>query len=172
MKAVSVIKIVEPTAMEPLNLAIDEHENCVHFARVFWPIYCFARMCGFMPFSIRRAEWQNGQFLPRIRWHDVVWYVISMCFYLAMIINTFCGKIILPHEANAQLTAIGVGNHLLRLMILSFSIFVLIIDVCNRHALVSILNEFTAFDQEVSQNPYSNKKFRNVRARIFVWICR
>lgn len=143
MKTVSV--------MDSLNPNKCEHGKIVHFAHVFRPIYCFARICGFMPFSIRHSNSPNEQFVPRASLCDVVWFGISMCFYLTMIVNTFCENVVLPHESNAQLNAIGLGNYLLCLMILSFSIFALIIDVCNRFKLVNILNDFTVFDQEVSQ---------------------
>lgn len=169
MKTVSVIKMVEPSSIEPLNPSKDEHEKIVHFTRVFRPIYCFARICGFMPFSIRRTDSLNGHFVPRVSPCDVIWFAISMCFYLTMIVNTFWGRIFLPHEANALLSAIAVGNYLLRLLILSFSIVHLIIDVCNRYKLVNILNDFTVFDQEVSPTDFNkNLKF----SKTFFLICR
>lgn len=142
--------MVEPSNIATLSPNKETHEKNVHFTRVFRPIYFFARICGFMPFSVQHSDTQSEHFVPRIGIYDFVWFAISMSFYLAMIINTFCGKIVLPHESNAQLNAIVVGNHLLRLMILLFSIFALIMDVCNRYKLVNILNDFSIFDQEVS----------------------
>lgn len=141
--------MVEPS-IPMLSPNKENNEKNVHFTRVFRPIYLFARICGFMPFSVQHSETECEHFVPHIGICDAVWFAISMCFYLAMIVNTFCGKIVLPHESNAQLNAIVLGNHLLRLMILLFSIFSLIMDVCNRYKLVNIFNDFSTFDQEVS----------------------
>lgn len=149
MKTISVIKLVEPSTAT-FNPTKETHGQIVHFTKIFRPIYFFARICGFMPFSVQRSATQNEHFVPRMRICDVLWFAICMCIYLAMIANTFVGKIFLPHESTAQLNAIVVGNHLLRLMILFFSTFALIMDVCNRYKLVNILNDFTVFDQEVS----------------------
>lgn len=150
MKTVSVINMGELPSIDTLNPIEEIHEKIVHFTRVFRPIYIFAHIFGFMPFSIRHSDSQCDQFVPHVSKFDTLWLAISMCFYSAMILNTFCGKNGLRHESNAQLNAIVLGNHLLRLMILFFGIFALIMDMCNRFKLVNILNDFTAFDQEVS----------------------
>lgn len=172
MKSVSVIEMVEPSSVEPLNPNEDEQEKIVHFTRVFRPIYCFARICGFMPFSIRRTDSLNGQFVARVSPCDALWFAISMCFYLTMIVNIFCGKILLLHEINTQLSAIALGNYLLRLMILSYSIFALIIDVFNRYKLVSILNDFTVFDQEVSSIDFPTKNLGKSEYIVFFLVRR
>lgn len=126
------------------------HEKIVHFSRIFRPIYIFARICGFMPFSIQRSDTQNERFEPRVSKWDGLWFTTSICFYSAMVANTLFGEITLPHESNGQLNAIILGNHLLRLMILIFGVFALTMDMCNRYKLVNILNNFTAFDQEAN----------------------
>lgn len=149
MKTISVIKMDDPSfARFDQNKKI--HEKIMHFSRIFRPIYIFARVCGLMPFSVQRSQTQNQHFEPRVSKFDVLWFAISMCFYIAMVTNTFLGKIILPHESNDQLNAIILGNHLLRLMILIFGVFALIMDMCNRYKLINILNKFTVFDQEAN----------------------
>lgn len=150
MKTISVIKMDEPS-FGALNKNKEIHEEIMHFTRVFRPIYFFARFCGLMPFSIQRTiNTQNERFEPHVSKFDGLWFAISMCFYLTMVANTFFGEIILPHESNDHLNAIILGNHLLRLMILIFGGFALIMDMCNRYKLINILNKFTVFDQEAN----------------------
>lgn len=153
MKTVSIIKIVEPSSdtniQRKLDLKNQKHVEHIHFARVFRPIHYFARAFGLMPFSIRLSDTQKEHFKPRISKFDGLWFVISVCFYATMAAHAFNGRTFLPHESS-DLNVIGLGNHLLRSMILVFGIFALFFDMHNRYKLVNILNDFTHFDQEAS----------------------
>lgn len=149
MKTISVIKMDDPrfTLLDPNKKF---HEKIVHFSRIFRPIYIFSRICGLMPFTIQRSRTHNEQYEPRVSKWDGLWFAITFCFFLAMVTNTFLGEIILPHESIHELNAIILGNHLLRLMILIFGVFALIMDMCNRYKLIEILNKFSIFDHEAN----------------------
>lgn len=130
------------------NRRIKGHK--INFTHVFRPIYYFARFCGQMPFSIVQSS--NDEFRqPRVSKRDILWFIISICIYSALVMFN-CWYILRAYsffKYNKILYLLAWSISLLRFINFLCAILILIMDMCNRHKLVDILNKFTAFDRKV-----------------------
>lgn len=149
---------VEKMAESPVNnkrLKFNQNKNfnghiVVNFVHVFRPIYYFARFFGQMPFSI--VQIASDEFhQPRIRKWDFIWFTISICMYTVLTVfnSWYIFRASLLFRVNKILYLLAWTISTLRFVNFLCALVMLIMDVCNRHRLVNILNKFTAFDRKV-----------------------
>lgn len=122
----------------------------VNFRHVFRPIYYFARLFGQLPFSIvQRPNSRSRQ--SRVTKFDALWFLISICVYLKLVqlFWWFMERALVLSSTKPTIYLLVTTINMLRLVNILFGLLILIMDMCNRHRLVRILNNFTAFDRKV-----------------------
>lgn len=125
----------------------------IDFPHVFRPIYFFARFFGQMPFTIvyRSSSGIFGR--PQVNKIDALWYFISICTYtaLAYSICYFLIRAFSHYPIDPILYVLTSAVNMFRLINFLCGILILIMDMCNRHKLLKILNKFTMFDRKASE---------------------
>lgn len=111
------------------------------------PIYYFSRVFGSLPFSVVRGS--DGRIQgPRVNTIDLLWFIVSICWYLALAIAVYRNPL-LPQGSNASILMLG--DNLMVVLGLTFGAVIIVMDMFNRTKLVAIFKRFSIFDQNVSQ---------------------
>lgn len=127
----------ESYVVQPVKLSF---EYCLR------PIYYISRMCGLLPFSIRRNS--NGEIKePRITILDCLLLTLSIIWYLFLTYNSFHDIRYWPNLNKSQV--LTVSNYSLLIMGLIFGTITITMDLINRSRLVDILRKFIKFDKNV-----------------------
>lgn len=115
---------------------------------VFQPIYCFSRSAGLWPFTVTYDS--NGSIEEtRVHLFDIIWFLMSVCFYLTGLFFAF--DKVKKVKTSIMLFSIHIPS-------LLFGPVCIVLDMFNRKRLVNILDDFIAFDREVSVDvdPFPN----------------
>lgn len=126
------------------------HFKKLSFAYGFRPIYCFSRVFGLMPFSITHVSNVDIQ-EPRVSDLDWLWFMISTLTYSSLAFLNYQSMKLL-YDPSVNLSVLVLGDKLLLVTVLICGVLIMVINMCNRFKLVNILNNFTAFDNEVGSN--------------------
>lgn len=148
-----VIKMVQPSVNDRIKrmfVSKKIRSNELNFAYSFRPTYYFSRVFGLMPFSIISES--NGEVQSRVTAFDAVWFIISMCLYLAIACISYNER--LRRAKVLSVSTIGYKIHLIFTLV--FGAISIGFDMYNRFKLVDILNKFTRFDREVSTTVWFN----------------
>lgn len=117
------------------------------FTNTLRPFYIISRMFGLLPFSIKFDA--NGEIQDaRVSAFDLLWFAISICVYLFMAVAFNLQMMEIPPDYKVSFI-LYFGDMLLSLSGLIFGPIEIIMDMCNRFKLVSIIRKLTAFDKEV-----------------------
>lgn len=146
------------------------HFKIINFIDIFRPVYYFLRFCGQMPFSIVQSSNSEIFLQPRVNKRDALWFLISMCLYTIATWRTF-GKLTAKLYENEIVCVLFTGNSLLHVVTMMFGIVKLFMDMYNRRKLVNILNKFTQFDQEVSEQKTICKNMKFPKSCNFFLLC-
>lgn len=145
-------KMAESSVQNRVHFEKLEVGKMTNFIHVFWPIYCFARICGQMPFSIVHEPHVGiRNSTSRISKIDALWFFIAICIYstLTFSVCVYLVRVFSYYGINPTLYVLASGVGLLCLTNFICGILILIMDMCNRHKIVSILKKITIFDREV-----------------------
>lgn len=108
------------------------------------PIYYFLRLMGLWPFSI--VHGLNGSIQEtKVRFIDVVWFLISIALYLAAAFSTFERIKQIPYP-NLMIT---IFNYIAQTLGLACGALHIAMDLCSRKRIGSFLDMFRTFDNEV-----------------------
>lgn len=115
------------------------------FLHSFQPIYYFSRCIGLWPFTIIYKA--NGSIDGRVFLFDSLWFLISICLYLAALYYTYQDIENLLQKGFYLTRAIF---QISQIPIFLFGAVGIVLDMLNRNRFIAILKNFSDFDTEVS----------------------
>lgn len=120
----------------------------IDFAHSISPLYYFSRAIGFLPYSIVFNS--NNEIIKcRVSVLDLLWFVISIVFYLCFAIFYYAASEYL--KIGREVSILYVGDTILIVFGLIYGAIVIIIDMINRNRIVDILKRIYIFDKEVNR---------------------
>lgn len=119
----------------------------VNFVHGFSPVYYISRIFGLMPFSIV-CDLRRGTQKPQVKLLDGMWFLLSISMYISMAITTYV-TLSLPRDTSTASFILALGDSMLLIVGLVYSVFIIMFDMYNRFRLTEILNKFITFDRDV-----------------------
>lgn len=116
------------------------------FQHSFQPIYYFSRVIGLWPFSITYNS--NGTITARVRPLDSLWFIVSICLYLAALFYA-CKNIKNTQTENVSYFLSVLISSMSQIPPLLFGPASIVLDMFNRDRLANIFNKCIVFDKEV-----------------------
>lgn len=135
------VKFESKPAIVPKKKKLQEM-NLFH---VVFPVYVFARLFGFLPYSIR---WSKKKCIKSVRvtFFDVLWFISAISIYTILAVFTvslgFYAKVI-------QSSILIIGARLILFFGLFIGVLAICMDMFNRNKSFRILMQLHAVDREV-----------------------
>lgn len=116
----------------------------IDFTDSFRPFYYFARIFGYLPFTISYDS-NDSMYRPVVGAFDIVWFIISLCLHIFVVI------VLLPitHISYASSSISNDSSRLMLIVSLSFGILIIAMDMLHRFKFVDIFNKFNRIDDAV-----------------------
>lgn len=108
------------------------------------PAYIASRICGQLPFSIRRSS--NGQ-EARVGLFDAIWFIASITINLASI--CFAIVSIYKYPFKMQSSVLQIGGRIFVICTNTVTVYAIVLDLINRNRSVKILQGLFDFDKNV-----------------------
>lgn len=119
----------------------------IDFVYNLQPIASYSRIFGLIPFSVIRSP-NGGAYEARVKPFDILWFIISICSYVFLGF-VYIHSIDVP-KSRYESYILLFGDSILISLGIFFGAVIIIMDMINRFRIVDILNNFVAFDKNVS----------------------
>lgn len=134
-------KKINPPPLPRAEIILKNRNFCYNVK----PIHVYSRIFGLIPYSIVVSN--VGPVQAKVRLFDFCWFIISICFYLFLIIPY--SKIVQVPQNPNESSILVLGDTILICFGLVFGAIIVIIDMFNRFRIVDILSKFMLFDKKV-----------------------
>lgn len=116
----------------------------IDFIHSFRPFYYFARIFGYLPFTILYDS-NDSIYRPTITVFDSLWFIISICLQIFVVILS------VPISQISHTTSLILNDsgRLMLIVSLAFGVVIIAMDMYHRFKFVHIFNEFNKIDDEV-----------------------
>lgn len=132
-----------------------EKPTKMNFGSVFRPLYYLSRIWGMAPFSITTNS--NGEVQkPKIHLFDGLWFLITICVYLFFTNYAWNAFQTSRGNLDKETWILILSARLLAIFAFVYGILMVIINVCNRFKLITMVKMFNRFDKEVHVNTAFN----------------
>lgn len=132
--------------MEILTGARNLQLKKLNFRYGFQSNYQYSRAVGLWPFQITHNAMESNE-KTRVRLVDILWFCASICLYLTATFYTF-DNMQFARDSSAKSYFLFIC-YIFQIATLGFGAFAIVLDMFNRNKLANILEQFTAFDNEV-----------------------
>lgn len=142
------IVFVDNSIESSMALKRRDEMKCTNFGSIFRPLYYLSRVWGLAPFSIVTNP--NGEVQKaKIRLYDVLWFLIAIyvhLFFMNSVLNKFKTA---KEKIKRDTWILLVSARAMEVFTFAHGILTIVMNICNRFKLISIVRMFIRFDREV-----------------------